>query len=305
MTTLSDQPLITVGIPVRNNAKTLDLAVRSILAQTYGEIEVLLIDDGSTDGTLDVMHGFDDPRVRVFSDGVARGLPARRNQAVDLASGELHACMDGDDIAYPRRFERQVDRLRADDQPDLVGTGLLVFQDDYRSIGARRPPADHAGITRHPASGFPMANPTLMGRIDFFRRWPTRPGSLAMDQDMLLWAHRHSRYANLPELLLGYRESRLSMSKILRSRRQMAVGFSRELLRQGSPLLAAQAVTGQVARLALDTAAIGLRLDYRLLRHRALPTTPDEIDAWQMVLAGLGVPAAGVPDGEGPASPVI
>ena len=290
MSDLSRQPLISVGMPVRNNAGTLDLAVRSLLTQTYGDFELLLIDDGSTDGTLDVMRGFDDPRVRVLSDGQNRGLPARLNQAIAASSGELFARMDGDDVAYPHRFARQVELLRAEPTIDLLGAWVVVFQDDFEAIGTRRPGADHAGVTARPASGFGMVHPTFMGRMAFFRRWAYRTDAISMeDQDLLLRAHRESRFANVPEPLLGYRESRLRLGKILRARRHMAAGFGREHLRQGQPAVAAKAVAGQVARAAWDTAAIGLRLNYGMLRHRAQPITDAEREGWDDVLAGLEV----------------
>ena len=306
MTSLSSQPLISVGMPVRNNVRTLDLAVRSILAQSYGEIELLLIDDGSTDGTLDVMRGFDDPRVRVISDGESLGLPTRLNQAIAFASGEVFARMDGDDVSYPGRFARQIDALRDDARLDLIGTGVLVFRDDLRAIGVRRSPAEHAQITARPAAGFAMAHPTFMGRTAFFRRWLYRANAVSMeDQDLLLRSHRDSRFANVPEILFGYRESRLDLRKILRARRSMALRFGQEHLRQGEPALAARSVAGQAARAAWDTAAIGLKLEYRLLRHRAQPIGEAEGAAWRAVLDGLGMqvpdddPGAGSGSGEG------
>ncbi len=288
MTSLSSQPVISVGMPVRNNAATLGLAVRSILNQSYGEIELLLIDDGSTDGTLDVMRGFDDSRVRVISDGESLGLPTRLNQAVAFASGEVFARMDGDDVSYPERFARQVALLRAQPGLDLCGTSLVVFRGDHEAIGVRRSPTDHDRITARPASGFPMAHPTFMGRIGFFRRWQYRPSAVSMeDQDLLLRSYRDSRFANVPEILFGYRESQLKLAKILRARRYMALRYGQELVRQGQPRQAARAVAEQGAKAVYDSVAIGLHLDYRMLRHRAGTITAEEQADWQTVLADL------------------
>lgn len=288
MSQLSPRPLISVGMPVRNNVTTLDRAVRSILGQSYGEIELLLIDDGSTDGTLDLMRRFGDPRVRVISDGESLGLPTRLNQAIDFASGELFARMDGDDISYPERFERQLAVLRASPGLDLCGTSLIVFRDDDTAIGVRRSPVEHARITARPASGFPMAHPTFMGRIDFFRRWHYRPGAVSMeDQDLLLRSFRNSRFANVPEILFGYRESQLRLPKILKARRYMALRYGQELLRQGQPALAARAVAEQGAKAVYDSVAIGLKLNYRMLKHRAGGISDQEQADWRDVLAGL------------------
>lgn len=307
MSQLSPRPLISVGMPVRNNATTLDLAVRSILAQTYGEIELLLIDDGSTDRTVDLMRRFDDPRVRVISDGESLGLPTRLNQAVAFASGELFARMDGDDVSYPERFERQVAALRAQPDLDLCGTSLVVFRAGYEAIGVRRSPTDHDRIIARPASGFPMAHPTFMGRIEFFRRWPYRPSAVSMeDQDLLLRSYRDSRFANVPEILFGYRETELKLAKILKARRYMALRYGQEFVRQGQPRLAIRAVAEQGAKAIYDSVAIGLHLDYRLLRHRAGPISALEQAEWGAVLVDLGVepfrlafPAHGSESGDG------
>src|SRR5512135_1398022 len=142
----ASQPLVSIGMPVRNNEATLALAIRSILEQTYTNWELLLIDDGSSDGTLRVMRGFTDERIRIFSDGLSLGLPDRLNQAIDASRGEYFARMDGDDVSYPRRLGRQVDYLRHHPQVDLVGAWAIrrssaasSFSDDT-DIGA--PPSD-------------------------------------------------------------------------------------------------------------------------------------------------------------------
>ena len=87
----------------------------------------MVIDDGSTDDTLERTRSFEDDRIRIHSDGRSLGLAARLNQAIELSTGDYFARMDGDDIAYPERLERQVAVL--DDAPeiDLVGSQMLVF----------------------------------------------------------------------------------------------------------------------------------------------------------------------------------
>src|SRR4051794_36827493 len=117
-------PLVSIGMPVRNNEKTLGVAVRSIVRQTYPQWELLLINDGSTDGTLEVARGFCDERIRVIDEPESRGLPARLNQAVAAARGEYFARMDGDDLSYPERLERQVAYLQAHPEVDLVGAWM-------------------------------------------------------------------------------------------------------------------------------------------------------------------------------------
>ena len=135
------QPIITVGMPVRNNAPTIRTAVRSILLQTIPDWELLLVDDGSTDGMVDALGDLlCDPRIRVFSDGKALGISSRLNQTLDLARGRYYARMDGDDVSYPERFEQQLEFLQTHPEVNLVGAQLLIVAEGGRVLGERRGP---------------------------------------------------------------------------------------------------------------------------------------------------------------------
>src|SRR5271165_2292928 len=111
MATDDHAPLVSVLLPARNSAPTLALALRSVLAQTYAHWELLLLDDGSSDGTVELARGIADPRIRLLADGRWQGLGARLNQGLAAAQGELIARLDADDLAFPERFARQVEYL--------------------------------------------------------------------------------------------------------------------------------------------------------------------------------------------------
>jgi glycosyltransferase involved in cell wall biosynthesis len=121
-------PLVTVLLPVYNAAPFLAAAVQSILTQTYREIEVLAIDDGSTDASLSILESFaaQDRRVRFLS-RENRGLVATLNEGLDLANGPLIARMDADDVAYPHRFAIQVASFQAEPDLCLAGTGVDIL----------------------------------------------------------------------------------------------------------------------------------------------------------------------------------
>jgi glycosyltransferase involved in cell wall biosynthesis len=119
--------IVTVGIPFHNGRGSLGDAIRSVFAQTCTDWELLLIDDGSTDGALEVASRVADSRVRVVSDGQRRHLPVRLNQIIDLARGEFIARLDADDMLHPERLERQLAVLRRDAQLDLVSTPLYAL----------------------------------------------------------------------------------------------------------------------------------------------------------------------------------
>ena len=174
----SEQPVVSIAMPVRNCERTLKLAVESILAQTYRSWELLLIDDGSSDGTVEIARSFQDSRIIVYSDGMARGLVARLNQAIALSRAKYFARMDGDDVAYPERLERQLAYLESHPDVDLIGAAILVFGQDGTPLGKRAVRPDHEAICSTPASGFGLAHPTYVGRLEWFRRhWVPRAGA--------------------------------------------------------------------------------------------------------------------------------
>jgi glycosyltransferase involved in cell wall biosynthesis len=102
------KPVITIAMPLFNNAATLEMSIRSLLNQSYGDFELLLCDDGSDDQDLAIAHSFNEPRVICWSDGRRQGLAARLNECVDRARGLYVARMDAEDIAYPDRLAQQM-----------------------------------------------------------------------------------------------------------------------------------------------------------------------------------------------------
>ena len=308
--------LVSIGMPVRNNEKTLVLALHSILRQTYTNWELLLIDDGSTDGTPTIVRQFacSDRRIRAFSDGHQRGLPERLNQAIASSRGAYFARMDGDDVAYPKRLERQVEYLRQHPDVDLVGAGVTVFHGNGTVLGKRVGPEHHGDICSHPYLHIRMMHPTFLGHIRFFRTYGYQSSAhrcedqdlllraqtngspykyrcmnmfKANDQDLLLHGSRCARYANVPEILLGYREEQLRLGRILQARYYMAQSYFYVFLQRRHPFFALGAVVTQAFRGMVDAIAISSGLNYRLLRHRALPVSESERNQWQHVWSEL------------------
>lgn len=294
------RPLVSIGLSVRNGAPFIEDAIRSIRCQTYPRWELLVFDDGSTDGTAELIRRFRDPRIRLFTDSRSAGLPARLNALIDEARGDLFARMDGDDIAYPDRLEKQVRFLQDHPEVDVVATRLLVFRSDGMVDGEERwRGGRHEDIVRSPWNGFHFNHATWCGRLAWFRRFRYRPDAVRTeDDDLMLRAYRHSRFAMLPEILYGYRIDELSLRKILRARYSFTKVLVRETRRQRD-LRLLRGVPGQAIRAAVDLVAVGTGLGYRLLGHRAAPPPSDVLRRWEAVLAevravGYGTPGQGV-----------
>jgi glycosyltransferase involved in cell wall biosynthesis len=197
---------VSIGIPFLNARRFLADAVRSVFAQTHGDWELLLIDDGSTDSSLDVVRHIDDPRVRVYSDGANRGLCARLNQIAMLAQGEFLARMDADDLMHPERIERQLAFLHANPDIDLVDTATYTIDDDLTPLGVRGDCPLDARPETVLCRGL-LIHPTVMGRAEWFRNNPYDPASVrAEDHELWSRACAATKFGRLCEPLFFYRE---------------------------------------------------------------------------------------------------
>ncbi len=219
--TKSDTPLITVAIPVFNAGKYLRLAVLSIVGQTFKDWELLIIDDGSSDDSLESISDIQDPRIRVIRDGNNRGLATRLNEAVDLGRGKYFARMDQDDFSYPERFACQLAFLEAHPEVDFVAARAITISDDNELTGILPSRLLHQEICARPWLGFYLPHPTWFGHRSWFRQHRyTSPGPyFCEDQDLLLRSFSSSRFATVDQVLFGYRlRRRINLKKQVKTR---------------------------------------------------------------------------------------
>jgi len=126
---------VSVIIPTYNHAVFLSEALESVFAQTCSPLEVIVVDDGSTDGTADVLCGYE-RRIRVLRQA-NRGVAAARNAGASVASGELLALLDADDMWLPAKLERQIARLDSEPEVGLVHCGVAEVDGRGRQFRAR------------------------------------------------------------------------------------------------------------------------------------------------------------------------
>ena len=199
-------PRVTVLMPVYNAVRHVELSVRSILEQTFENFEFVIIDDGSTDGSTDVLTRLaaEDARVRLVSrpnTGYIRAL----NEGLDLARGEYVARLDADDLARTDRLALQLAALDAD--PELVALGAQAGTIDLRGdpIADAPVPLTHAEIERHHLSGSSMIHhPAVMMRRNAVEAVGRYQEDLEPCEDFDLWLKlaEVGRVANLPQKLL-------------------------------------------------------------------------------------------------------
>ncbi len=276
--------LISIAMPFYNAEKTFAAAIQSVMLQTHSDWELLLCDDGSTDNSTELARSFRDSRITVWGSRERLQLGARLNECIARARGRYIARMDADDIAYPRRLEKQLDFLAANPSVDLVGGWAVLFAEGGLPIGKRNDPATHRLITRWPLYSFKLIHPTFMGKASWFRRYPYRVDAIRCeDHDLLFRAHANSQFANLAEIVLGYRQGKIDLRKCLRSRWMWSRCAKRYLDLPGR--LSVNAV--EVLKGGRDIVAVTTRADRAWLRSRSAALTKEEMEEWRQVWASV------------------
>ena len=202
----SAMPLISVAMPVYNGEAHLAEALESILAQTYTNFELIIIDDGSTDNSLQVLLQYQkrDIRIRLIT-RENRNLATTLNDIIDLAQGKWVARMDQDDIALPHRFERQLEWLEQTGA-DIAGSWIQLFGTFDKRI-LKHSQTDDA-IKMELLFGSPFAHPTVMLRAELVKQLHyDHAWEKAEDYDLWERAARAGwKMTNVPEVLLLYRQ---------------------------------------------------------------------------------------------------
>lgn len=201
---MSASPKITVVIPVYNRASYVAAAIDSILAQSCPDFEVLLIDDGSTDDSVEVMQAYGDPRLRLICNERNLGIPRTRNKGLVLARGQYVAMLDSDDSACPSRLAMQAAFL--DQHPDyaVVGSWVAVSNDQHQSarkIGIL--PVSSPEVQSRLLFHCSLSQSTVMARTDILRAYRYRE-DYTVCSDFDLWVRLARRYklGNLPHFLV-------------------------------------------------------------------------------------------------------
>ncbi|SHM67135.1 glycosyltransferase family 2 protein [Myroides odoratimimus] len=134
---MEENRILTIGFPVYNASKDIKLALESVLKQTYSNFILLIVNDGSTDDSMEIVRSFNDNRIIIIDDGLNKGLAKRLNEIIDLTTTKYLARMDADDLITLNKIERQMDILLSNQSIDVLGTNAFSLDKDGNIQGVR------------------------------------------------------------------------------------------------------------------------------------------------------------------------
>lgn len=213
-------PVVTVLLSVYNGERYLGQAIESILRQTFADLEFIIIDDGSTDHTREILQRYDDPRIVHMRNETNIGLTRSLNKGLKLAQGKYIARQDADDVSLPERLRRQIRFLDEHPQVDLVGSFVAVLSSEGEIITELQPPTENQALQ----ALLLRRNPFCHGSVTLRRAAVERVGGYreafvrAQDYDLWLRLAEIGQVANLPDVLYQWRFTPGSVS--LRHKRQ-------------------------------------------------------------------------------------
>jgi glycosyltransferase involved in cell wall biosynthesis len=203
-------PAVSVVLPAYNCEKYIVKAIESVLHQTFTDFEFIIINDGSTDRTEEMIRSFSDPRISYHVNNINKGLVFTLNKGIDLANGRYIARMDGDDIALPERFKKQFDHLQLNKEIDILATVVTLIDENEIVSGTWQ--SDITNVTaKDIRKELPIdnciAHPTVMGKTEIFRKFKfNQTQSIGEDYDLWLRMLADNIVIHkLPEPLLQHR----------------------------------------------------------------------------------------------------
>ncbi|WP_294373418.1 glycosyltransferase [uncultured Clostridium sp.] len=202
-----DRPMITVLMAVYNGEKFLKEAMESILNQTYKDFEFLIINDGSTDKSVEIIESFNDPRIRLVHNEKNLKLIASLNKGISLARGKYIARMDCDDISMPERFEKEVEFLENHSDYGMVGTCYNIIDAQGKVQRNVSYPSNPDLIKLFLSLTCPLVHGSVMIRAELLKKNLYGSNDFSAVEDYELWTRiaEKSKIYNIPEHLFRYR----------------------------------------------------------------------------------------------------
>lgn len=216
---VNEVPKVSVVMSVFSGERYLKDAVESILSQTFHDFEFIIINDGSTDSTPQILQGYAqaDKRIRIVNQA-NMGLTKSLNRGISLARGKWIARQDADDISMSSRLEKQLEFLASHPEVGVLGTAVKVISSKGKIIRIVRSELEDGDIQFYLLRDNPLAHGSVMFSMDIFERIGGYDEAIRYGQDYDLWwrMSRYTRLANLPEPLYYLRKHDSSVSRLQR-----------------------------------------------------------------------------------------
>ncbi|MBI9043084.1 MAG: glycosyltransferase [Anaerolineaceae bacterium] len=225
--------LISVIMPVYNGEQFLGEAVESILRQTYQNFEFIIIDDCSSDNSLEIINGFKDKRITLIRNNKNFGVAISLNKGIDNSKGEFIARMDADDVSLPYRLENQIAYLNLYPEIGVLGASIMITDEGGKTRKLKKFPPNHEEIRFNlTICNNPIAHPTVMMRRQILESVGGYC-SHAKIEDYNLWKRLLdlTKFANLHEPQLLYRiHSSNVMKNISEQMKMEVVSYSKGII---------------------------------------------------------------------------
>lgn len=203
---ISEKPRASAIMPVYNREKYLKETIDSVLNQTFKNFEFIIIDDGSTDKSVEIVKSYDDPRIKLFLNEGNRGTSYSRNRAIDLSCGDYIITIDSDDINLPERFAKQIAYMDTHPEVGICGSWVKTIGEVEGELWrcAVKPDIVHCRTLFEAV----LCHPSTIIRREFLDKYSLRYDTelkRAQDWDIYCRGARHFQVANMPEVLVYYR----------------------------------------------------------------------------------------------------
>jgi glycosyltransferase involved in cell wall biosynthesis len=208
-------PKISVAMSVFNGEDYLNAAIDSIFSQTFDNFEFIIVDDGSTDRSAEIIRSYREPRI-VFVQQPNQGVARALNHALRLARGEYVARQDADDISLPQRFAKQIEFLDSHPEVGVVGTAASLIDRAGRRFSTFKPFARHDRLVKELKRGVcPLMHGAVMMRRTALVECGDYNPAFNWMQDVELWLRlsQHHRLANMREILYNFRKHDSSITQ--------------------------------------------------------------------------------------------
>jgi len=214
-------PLVSVNMPVKNGEKYLKEAIQSVLNQTFSDFELVVINDGSTDSSADIVRSFNDERIRFFDNETGTGIASTRNFAIKNSLGKYIAIFDCDDVMLPDRLQKQVDFLEKNSDFALVGSAIEMIDENDIFLKKHIYKLPENLIKTQLFFDNYFAQSTVMMRKNVLENF-FYDINFVQGEDYLLWSQiaQNHKVANLKDTLVRYRVHNQSITNAKKEQQQ-------------------------------------------------------------------------------------